>query len=81
MIIQTKTCDYICDTAEQNENEVSLFIGGEHYITVMINNILSVTGGEIMVVKAPEPTQLERLDAQTAYTAMMTNTLMKENVQ
>lgn len=30
-------------------------------------------------VKKTEPTQLDKLEAQTAYTAMMTNTLLQED--
>ncbi len=58
MIIKTKAGEYTCDAAEQIENEVSLFVGGEHYITVMADNIVCVTGGDIAVVKALEPTRL-----------------------
>ncbi len=75
MIIKTKAFEYSCDTAEQMGDEVSLFVGGAHYLTVRLENIQSVTGGDITVVMDAEPTRLDALESKVAYIGMMTGTL------
>lgn len=80
MIIRMGHRVYECTTAEKYKDGVHLFdengklliiLGSPEYIT-------SVEGGEIIVVEEAEPTQLDRIEAQIAFTAMMTNTLLED---
>ncbi len=71
----------ICAGAQQRKDGVYLFDeDGKIIICLDLADILGVENGEIVVVEVAEPTAMEALEAQLAYTAMMTDTLLEDFV-
>lgn len=68
-----------CAGAELHKDGVHIMNedGSIAMIIASVGDIDSVEDGEITVVEAPEPTQADRIEAQVAYTAMMTDTLLE----
>ncbi len=68
-----------CAGAQRRKDGVYLFDEDGKVIICVENaeDILSVTGGEIVVAEAPEPSKTDKLEAQVTYTAMMTDTLLE----
>lgn len=70
-------CEYECVSATKTENEVKIVdINGETATFSGIENISDyvLEGGDWT---EPGPTQLDRVEAQAVYTAMMTDTLLE----
>ena len=67
-----------CARAERHTDGIYLFDENGELIVILASpeDIRSVEGGEIVDVELPEPTPADRLEAQVAYTAMMTDTLI-----
>ena len=78
MNITTSAGTHECAKAERHKNGVHLFDENGELIVVLESpeDIRSVEDGEIIIVDYPNPTQIERIEAQVAYTAMMTDTLL-----
>lgn len=78
MIIKTKCNEYPCASAELHSDGLHMFREDGSLIAILENpNIVEVTGGEIVIVAERTPTQLDVIEAQVAYTAMMTDTLLE----
>ena len=92
MIIYTEKDAWECEAAEQYLDGVHLLDADRQIIVVIcdIHRILKVEDGEIKIVENPEindqekivinsieqPSQIDRIEAQVTYTAMMTDTLL-----
>ena len=70
---------YECARAEQHKDGVHLLNENGSIIVIIASagDIDAVEGGQIIVVDSPAPTQADRIEAQVAYTAMMTDTLLE----
>lgn len=74
MIITTSANIYKCTSAERHADGVYLFDENKEIIVILASpeDIRSVEGGEIVTMEMPKPSQLDRIEAQVAYLAMMT---------
>lgn len=79
MIVKTYGGAHKCSSAEQRRDGVYLLDADGHIIVIIADPsaVLSVEGGEIMVGSDTTPSQMDRIEAQVAYTAMMTGTLLE----
>lgn len=77
MTVKTKCFAYGCAFAQLHGDGLHMFREDGSLIAVLTNpGIVEVTGGEITVVEQV-PTQLDVIEAQVTYTAMMTDTLLE----
>lgn len=80
MIITTLVDTHECVSAEQHLDGVRLLDEYKNIMVIIANpaTILSIEGGEITIIEeANEPSQIDRIEAQVTYTAMMTDTLLE----
>lgn len=82
MKITTEFGVCVCERAERHKDGVYLIYkndDGSDSVSVLGNSIeiTSVEDGEIVDVESPEATQLDIIEAQLAYTALMTDTLLE----
>lgn len=78
MIIKTKNTSYECSRAERHGVDIYLYTEESKQVTILEDPaIIEVIGGEISVVEADSLTQLDIIEAQVTYTAMMTDTLLE----
>lgn len=63
-----------CAIAERHTDGVHLFDENKELIVILASpeDIRSVEGGEIVTIEMPKPSQLDRVESQVAYLAMMT---------
>ena len=78
MKVITGAGPHVCARAEQYADGVHLFDENGDLIVILASpeDIRAVEGGGITVIEQPQPTPADRLEAQVAYTAMMTDTLI-----
>lgn len=77
MIIKTKNTSYECLRAERHNSNIHLYDEDQRVIILDDPVITEVVDGEIVIIEAEEPTQLDRIESQVTYTAIMTDTLQE----
>ena len=77
MIIKTKDFQYECASAEQHNDGIHLLKENGELKFILNAKVVEVIDGEIIMYDDQEPTQLDMIEAQVAYTAMMTDTLLE----
>lgn len=78
MIIKTKNTTYECDSAEQYGSNIHLKDKNSPFNIILESpEIIEVIEGEIEIVEPIAPTQLDRIESQVTYTAIMTDTLQE----
>lgn len=82
MKIYTERNFYECASAEQYLDGIHLLNedGSIFVVITQPNRIQKVEDGEIKIMEYPAPTQLEKFEAQLTYTAMMTDSLLPEDI-
>lgn len=82
-IIETQDCEITVDLFNSYKQPCYLMLNdqGEPYFGEIVEySNLSPTEGIYIAEMIPEPTQLDKVEAQSTYTAMMTDTLLIEEV-
>ena len=79
MIITTKGGMHQCAFAEQHLDGVHLMDADRRIIVIIADPaaVLTVEGGDIVMGSDIAPSPMDRIEAQVAYTAMMTGTLLE----
>ena len=73
------TFPFVSITAQEMTHKRSVVIGKAPMkeITFTVMTVTAMTAGNVPPAPIPVPTQLDQIEAQVAYTAMMTDTLLE----